>query len=139
MTPIPYLFFKGTCEEALRTYARIFGSPDPDFVPAQDGSGGMMHAALRIGDGMIYASDWSGAEPMAGNSIHVARPTPEEARRLFDALAEGGTIGMPFEATFWSRGFGDLTDRFGIRWMVDTQDAPKEEAATAPGGEAVSA
>jgi PhnB protein len=45
-------------------------------------------------------------------------PTAEEARRVFDRLAEGGEVRMPLERTFWTPAFGTLTDRFGTRWMV---------------------
>lgn len=43
-----------------------------------------------------------------------------EGRRIFDALAEGGQVTMPFGETFWSPGFGMVTDRFGTPWMVNT-------------------
>jgi len=41
-----------------------------------------------------------------------------EAKRAFDALAEGGNIFMPISKTFWSPCFGMVTDAFGIHWMV---------------------
>ena len=40
-------------------------------------------------------------------------------RRLLQQQSEGGTQGMPFRETFWSPGFGSLTDRFGVDWMVN--------------------
>jgi hypothetical protein len=39
-------------------------------------------------------------------------------RRIFDTLAEGGRVNMPFEKTFWASAFGMLVDRFGTPWMV---------------------
>jgi PhnB protein len=30
---------------------------------------------------------------------------------------------MPFQATFWSPGFGMLVDRFGIPWMINCEQA----------------
>ena len=42
-----------------------------------------------------------------------------EGQRVFDALAAGGQVTMPFAATFWSPGFGMVTDRFGTPWMVN--------------------
>jgi PhnB protein len=30
---------------------------------------------------------------------------------------------MPWQATFWSKGFGMVTDKFGIGWMVTIPDA----------------
>jgi PhnB protein len=52
-------------------------------------------------------------------SICVNPDSEDEARRVFDALAQGGTIAMPLEKTFWGSLFGMLTDKFGINWMVD--------------------
>ena len=36
----------------------------------------------------------------------------------------GGNVTMPFQATFWSPGFGMLVDRFGVAWMVNVQQNP---------------
>jgi PhnB protein len=44
---------------------------------------------------------------------------PAEAGRIFDALAEDGTVQMPMQETFWAERFGMLVDRFGIPWMVN--------------------
>ena len=129
MTPIPYLFFKGCCEEAIRAYAHVFGSPEPQIMRAKDApdnsmSGdpdSVMHAALKLGDGWIYASDYSKADRMAGASINVTMPDVAQGRRTFEALAEGGEVEMPFGPTFWDPGFGALTDRWGTRWMISTE------------------
>ena len=43
--------------------------------------------------------------------------------RIFNALGEGGKVGMPFQKTFWAAGFGMLTDRFGIPWMINCEKA----------------
>lgn len=43
----------------------------------------------------------------------------DEARAIFDALSEGGTITMPLAPAFWSKTFGMLTDRFGVSWAVN--------------------
>jgi PhnB protein len=47
-----------------------------------------------------------------------------EGKRVFDALAEGGTVTMPFQKTFWGADFGMLTDRYGIDWMINVM-SPK--------------
>ena len=44
---------------------------------------------------------------------------PDEAERVFGALAEGGAVTMPLEETFWAARFGALTDRFGTPWMIN--------------------
>ncbi len=137
MQPTPYLFFNGTCEEAIRAYARVFGSPEPQIMYAKETPEGetsgipdaVMHAALQVGDGWLYASDYSKAVPMAGASIAVTQKTADESRRVFDALAEGGEVEMPLEPTFWSPAFGALTDRWGTRWMVDTEGPAAAQGA----------
>jgi PhnB protein len=58
------------------------------------------------------------AEPMKGMSVSVTFPDAQEARRAFQALAEGGQVRMPFDKTFWADGFGMLLDRFGTSWMI---------------------
>jgi PhnB protein len=132
MQPIPYLFFTNTCAEAMFFYADVFGAPEPEIMPLaampEDEQANMpgvpadavMHAAVKIGDGWIFASDdpSGSTPPMAGASVNVSMPTAEEARRVFDRLAEGGEVRMPLERTFWTPAFGTLTDRFGTRWMV---------------------
>ena len=45
-----------------------------------------------------------------------------EGRRVFEALAEGGEVKMPFGPTFWAKGFGMLVDRYEIPWMVNAPD-----------------
>lgn len=139
MQPIPYLFFRGTCEEAIRAYGRIFGSPEPQVMYAKDAPGGdmgdtgVMHAALKVGDGWIYASDQSNTKDMAGAYVCVSGRHEAETRRWFDALAEGGTVEMPIEKTFWSPAFGSLTDRWGTQWLLDTYnpDMAQPDAAMA--------
>jgi PhnB protein len=60
---------------------------------------------------------------MSGFSVAYHSEDAAEARRVFDALAEGGVTTMPFAETFWSPGFGMLTDRFGTPWMINTNPA----------------
>jgi len=57
-------------------------------------------------------------------SVCYTAPDVTEGQRVFDALGEGGEVPMPFGPTFFSKGFGVLTDRFGVPWMVDTEGDP---------------
>jgi len=54
-------------------------------------------------------------------SHNIDRPT--EAERIFHALAEGGSVRMPIEETFWAARFGMLVDRFGTPWMINCEKA----------------
>lgn len=135
MQPIPYLFYTGICEEAFNHYAKVFGttptfmrvkgSPMELEMPAE-AANAIMHASLPIGEGQIFGSDDIGPDPgaaMAGCNVLITGPDTATSRRYFEALSDGGEIRMPFEPQFWSPGFGAFTDRFGIRWMIDTESA----------------
>ena len=128
----PYLFFGGTCSAALDHYKKHLGAevlmllryeespepPPPGMVP--DGWGDkIMHATFRIGGSVLMGSDGCDEEP--GKNSHclsLTLPHEAEARRVFSALGEGGTITLPIGKTFWSPCFGMVTDAFGIHWMV---------------------
>jgi PhnB protein len=129
----PYLFFDGRCEEAIEFYKSALGikvemlmrfkdSPEP--VPAgmcPPGSDNkVMHAALRIGDTLVMASDgMAGGKPeFKGFSLSVDAANEAEADKLFAALGKGGKVTMPLAKTFYSPRFGMLTDKFGVGWMV---------------------
>jgi len=131
MTLCPYLFFPGSCKAAVTWYAEVLdgeitamlshaGSPAEDSVPPE-WRDKIMHARLQIGDGELMASD---APPEyfstpAGFRVQLHFEDLTEAERVFRTLAEGGSVQMPFEKTFWSEGFAMLTDRFGTPWMVN--------------------
>lgn len=127
----PYLFFDGRCEEAFEFYARVLGgkivamlphegTPAEGHVPAEWRSK-IMHARLEIGDQALMASDAPPQyqEPMKGFYVSLHYTDPSDAERVFSALAEGGTIRMAMEETFWAARFGMLVDRFGTPWMVN--------------------
>ncbi|MFO0810098.1 MAG: VOC family protein [Gemmataceae bacterium] len=125
-----YLDFHGRCEEALEFYGKALGaqtvlvsrfgdSPDKSMMtPGTENK--IMHATFRIGATTLMASDGrcTGEGGFKGISLTLDPPTIPEAERLFAALADGGQVMMPLTKTFWSPGFGMLTDRFGISWMI---------------------
>ncbi|MCV0426922.1 MAG: glyoxalase/bleomycin resistance/extradiol dioxygenase family protein [Roseibium sp.] len=135
MQPIPYVFFNGNCAEAMARYAEIFGG-EPELLPASqmppefpvsdDRKHWIMHGSLKIGDGLLMASDNLMGETgtMAGCAVTISMPDLNDARAAFEKLAKGGEITMPFAPTFWSAGFGTLTDRFGVHWMVGCDQPP---------------
>lgn len=126
-----YLFFNGTCAEAMQFYERTLGgklealmkygdSPEPQGCPA-NAENLVMHAHLSIDGRALMASDMPpGHAPssMGGFALSLNYPTVQEARRIFDALSQGGSVTMPMQKTFWAEAFGMLTDRFGTPWMV---------------------
>ncbi|HET9611512.1 MAG TPA: VOC family protein [Acidimicrobiales bacterium] len=130
----PYLNFGGNCREAFTRYQEIFGGeldvmtmadmpPGEQEVPAEQADL-VMHAALRVGDDILMASDDPTTDdfgPVQGMYVNYSVADVDEARRVFDALAEGGQITMPAGETFWAPLFGMCVDRFGTPWMVNAE------------------
>lgn len=130
----PYLNFDGKCAEAFDFYAKLlggknlhvmtFGEMPPGMGPMSDDEKRMVaHARFTVGDTMIMGSDAPGGryKTPQGYSVNIGVETPEEADRIFAALAEGVTPDMPIAETFWAKRFGMVTDRFGTRWMVNCE------------------
>jgi PhnB protein len=132
---VPYLLFKGQCEEAFRFYAetlggkievmtRHAGTPGGEHVPA-----GMqekiLHARMSLGSQVLMASDTPAETYTAPQEFMVALliDDPGDAERAFTALSEGGSVTMPIGETCWSVRFGMCVDRFGIPWMVNCEKA----------------
>ncbi|MDD9933826.1 MAG: VOC family protein [Myxococcales bacterium] len=125
----PYVFFDGNCREAVEFYAKALGAEvsvmgfgdSPMDVP-EDQKDRVMHATIKFGDATIFASDGMPNVPVdSGMRAHVSigTDTAAEGRKYFEALAEGGEVTMPYEKQFWGDTFGMLTDRFGVKWMVN--------------------
>jgi PhnB protein len=127
----PYLFFNGRCEEAIEFYKKALDAKvtalmrfsEAPGTPPPDSENKVMHSELRIGDAVLLASDgmaelWGKPTTFKGIELALTAANPKEASRLFAALSDGGTVQMPLAETFFSPGFGSLTDRFGVQWMV---------------------
>lgn len=134
----PYLFFTNTAREAMTRYQEILGGKleimgvddmpqrDADQMPFEASADFVIHAALTFGDGdLLLASDdpTGDGQGVKGAAINITLDDQDEARRIFDAFADGGEIGMPLGETFWSPLFGTCTDRFGVNWMVNVETA----------------
>jgi PhnB protein len=132
----PYVSFEGRCDEAIAFYTSALGAevtmlvrfkdhpePQPPGMIKPETENKVMHARLRIGDSIVMASDGRclGTANFAGISLTISAPDKAGAEKLFNALADGGTIKMPFTATFFSPGFGMVNDRFGVPWMILTE------------------
>jgi PhnB protein len=126
----PYLMFNGRCEEAIEFYRKALGAetmmalrfkeaPDQSMITPGMGDK-IMHAALKIGDGVVLLSDGmcSGQQSFEGFSLSFTVKDEAEADRRFNALADGGQVRMPLAKTFFSPRFGAVADKFGVGWMI---------------------
>ena len=130
----PYLMFNGRCAEALDYYRRTLDAsvemlmrvkdapePVPGMAPDK-----VMHACVRFGDTSVMASDCGPeqATRFDGFSLAYTAADDADARRRFEALADGGNVVMPLARTFFASSFGVVADRFGVSWMVVTEGQP---------------
>ena len=128
-----YLFFDGRCQEALAFYGKVLGakqtmlmrvkdSPDPlppEMCPPGS-EDNVLHSEFTIGETTVMASDGQGGNKpeFKGFALSLDAKDAADAKRLYDALGEGGTVLMPLGKTFFSPAFGMVADRFGVSWMV---------------------
>jgi PhnB protein len=126
------LLFNGNAEAAFNFYKSVFGGefsnvqrmkdlPGPTPITGEAGEK-ILHMALPIGSAILMGMDCPSHIPPAiiGNNFMATIDTSseEETTRLFNGLADGGTITMPLANQFWGAYFGMLTDKFGIQWML---------------------
>jgi PhnB protein len=129
-----YLTFNGNAAEALAFYAKALGGKvvfsmtfgeSPMGAETPDAyKGKIMHATLEARGHQLMASDMPPGmafEGYKGFSLSVQATNVDEGKKLFDALAEGGAVTMPYGPQFWAVGFGMLTDKFGVSWMVNCE------------------
>jgi PhnB protein len=125
----PYLHFDGNAREAMEFYASVFGgtatiSTFGEFMPeGSEGGDRVMHAQVEAPNGFVVMGadtpqEMASAAP-SGYAISLSGDDETALRGYWDRLSEGGSVSMPLETQVWGDTFGQLTDRFGIPWMVN--------------------
>jgi PhnB protein len=128
----PYLSFEGRAQEAIDFYKSALGATvdvimhfkdAPPEVLAQmspESKSKIMHAAFKVGDTQIMASDGqcTGKAVFSGVALTLNATSNAEAEKLFNALGQGGKVNMPMSETFFANRFGMVADKFGVGWMV---------------------
>jgi PhnB protein len=127
----PHRSFNGQCREAFKFYEKHLGGKitlmmtwgeSPIGTRASpDQSDKILHASLTVGQDVLAGADAPPGHFRQPQGFAVTLDIAEaaEADRVFAALAEGGTVQMPMQETFWALRFGMLIDRFGTPWMIN--------------------
>ncbi|MCC3280447.1 VOC family protein [Arthrobacter sp. zg-Y40] len=148
ITTTTHLNFRGTAAPALEFYQSVFGgnvtaATYGDFGMPKDvpGADKIVFGQLETADGFrLMAYDIPGQDTTdpAGTAGTTRREngttvtdrtffqslrgqSMEEVEKLWGALADGAQIIEPLAASAWSPGFGMLTDRFGVTWVIDVE------------------
>lgn len=134
-----YLNFMGNTEEALRFYAKAFGTevtepimrigdnPSPPGAPEMSAADKqlIMHMEVTILAGHVLQGtdmvESMGHELRLGNNVTITLDpdTRAETEALYTALAEGATDVTPLADMFWGAYWGTFQDRYGVRWMFN--------------------
>ncbi len=128
-----YLTFNGNCREAMNFYKDCLGgelqwqtvgeSPMSDQLPGKMKKC-ILHSSLTKGDLVLMASDMVDEEGLLkGNAVSLMLNcnSEEESQECYAKLSAGGEQTHPLEITFWGALFGNLTDKFGNRWLLHYQ------------------
>ena len=128
--------FPGSCEEAFRLYERCLGGKitlmltyggSPVAARHPEMANKIVHATLALGASTLAGVDVSPAQykPPQGFSLLLNLDSPQDARRIFATLSEGGNVLVPLQPTFWAELHAVFHDRFGTPWKVNcSSDQP---------------
>ncbi len=132
----PHLCFDGQCKAAFLRYQQLFGGVITTMLSYGEAPTAanilpewhsrILHASLSFGDFELTGVDMLPSTYANPQGFFVTLTIADfiEAERIFRSLAEDGETRVPFERTFWSEGFGVLTDRFGIPWEINCALTP---------------
>jgi PhnB protein len=134
----PYISFAGNCAEATAfyqhalgaevTYKITYGEMPKDGNSEEGCPSGMQfpdtaiaHSNVHIAGSEIMMSDGvpGGKAQYAGFTLVLDTQDVAEGKGWFDKLAEGGNVEMAWQETFWAHGFGKVTDKYGVPWMIN--------------------
>lgn len=132
----PYLVMDGNAKEAIQFYEKAldaqvvmvqtFGEmpANPDFPLPESARDRISHALLKVGETDLMFSDTFPGQPVqSSNQVQVCIMTDqaEQAKRIYEALREGGQVVMPLQETFWSPAYGIVADKYGVNWNISTE------------------
>lgn len=126
-----HLNFRGEARAALEFYQRAFGGRLTVVTYADMGNGddpatadyvvwGQVEsdAGFRVMAYDVYSFlEWEqGKDPFF---VSVRGTDVDELQASWDVLAEGATVRQPLAPSQWAPLYGQLTDRFGVTWVLD--------------------
>ena len=125
----PYLHFSNNAAEALEFYKGVLGG---DVVISRfkeygtEGADGdlVMHGQLETDAGFtIMAADtpsfMSGRANESNITVSLSGDDSDTLRRYWQGLSEGANVTTPLEKQMWGDEFGQLTDKYGVGWLVN--------------------
>ncbi len=127
----PNINFNGNYQEAMTFYCECVGSefnfqtigssPIEANCPAEM-KDKILHSTLINEELLLMGSDMAGPEGYIKGkyiTLSINCTSEEEINSLLSKFSDGGKILDPLKVQFWGAMFGVVTDKFGIRWMLN--------------------
>jgi PhnB protein len=131
----PYLTFNGQAAAAMKFYHSILGGEltmqtfaESKMAQRPEENDLIIHATLKNEGLTFMASDsMPSRQAKFGDNVHMSISGEDHERltHVFNGLSAGGKVDMPLAKQFWGDTYGQLTDKFGVHWMVNIT-APKQ-------------
>lgn len=109
--------------EMIEFYKKAFGAVEMGRAPGPDGKT-IMHAALKIGDSMLFLNDefpeMGAQSPLAlkGSPVTIHLMVEDADKQFAQALAAGAQVVMPLADQFWGDRYGIVKDPSGHQWSI---------------------
>jgi PhnB protein len=125
----PYIQFGTNAAEALDFYKSVFGGESTLSYFKEYGTEGadgdlVMHGQLETDAGFtIMGADSPSfmTAPAAASNITVSLSGDDgdTLRGYWQSLSDGANVTTPLEKQMWGDEFGQLTDKYGVGWLVN--------------------
>ncbi|TWI58049.1 VOC family protein [Halalkalibacter nanhaiisediminis] len=123
----PYLFVEN-CEEVIEYYRDILKGKIKNVQKAdgmeafKEHEGKYLHAELHLGESIIHFSDIF-SEVTKGDNVKITLEchSEDEIKRVYQSLLEGGQVSVELQETFWGALHANVTDKYGIGWLLNYQ------------------
>lgn len=132
-TLTPHLVVRNAVE-AIDFYRKALGAEVKGIHKTPDGK--VMHAALKIGDSMLFMADefpgmgtCSSPMTLGGTGVVLNLYTDKVDQLYKQALAAGASSIMPPADQFWGDRYGQIKDPYGHVWALSqhVEDVSPEE------------
>ncbi|SMC54122.1 VOC family protein [Lentzea albidocapillata] len=147
LNAVTHLNFRGQAREALEFYRSVFGGQATIATYADFGMPAGLPGAQNVVFGQVVADNgfrvmaydvpgetvpFVHGEPTTHRAngttittepffLSVSGESVEEVATLWKGLADGAAVVEEFGPAPWAPGFGMLTDRFGVTWILDVR------------------
>ncbi|GAA1976930.1 VOC family protein [Microbacterium pumilum] len=123
---VPYLHFAGSAREALTFYRDIFEGDLTLHTFADlgrtDGPPDAIGHGILQGRVELFGADAAdGDVPLAVEGMMfslLGTADPATLEDWFASLSAGGTVNDPLQVRPWGAHDGQVTDRYGLRWLI---------------------